>query len=195
MKAPHNLAAKSLFSLSTFFFFSIGSDRLLCACIKHIFALLFLFISFLFLFFHVYLVPDAALDDFVLMHCVFMPNIQLCPVLMAQYPFSSPWKRVDVTSSSNRSTPVLGRSLTGAQLPCPGLTGLRTGEAGLRAQQQASCDPPGRALGRLASRSFARGRHLSGLPGGSLLSDLHRREYTAFSKVYTPLFFGDDFVQ
>uniref|UniRef100_A0A3Q2XV59 Rap guanine nucleotide exchange factor 4 n=1 Tax=Hippocampus comes TaxID=109280 RepID=A0A3Q2XV59_HIPCM len=26
---------------------------------------------------------DAALDDFVLMHCVFMPNIQLCPVLMA----------------------------------------------------------------------------------------------------------------
>ncbi|XP_061547773.1 rap guanine nucleotide exchange factor 4 isoform X2 [Phycodurus eques] len=28
---------------------------------------------------------DAALDDFVLMHCVFMPNIQLCPVLMAHY--------------------------------------------------------------------------------------------------------------
>ncbi|XP_077393346.1 rap guanine nucleotide exchange factor 4 [Festucalex cinctus] len=28
---------------------------------------------------------DAAIDDFVLMHCVFMPNIQLCPVLMAHY--------------------------------------------------------------------------------------------------------------
>ncbi|XP_049583438.1 rap guanine nucleotide exchange factor 4 isoform X2 [Syngnathus scovelli] len=28
---------------------------------------------------------DSALDDFVLMHCVFMPNVQLCPVLMAHY--------------------------------------------------------------------------------------------------------------
>ncbi|XP_061736009.1 rap guanine nucleotide exchange factor 4 [Nerophis ophidion] len=28
---------------------------------------------------------DAALDDFVLMHCVFMPNTQLCPALMAHY--------------------------------------------------------------------------------------------------------------
>uniref|UniRef100_A0A3B3XMB2 Rap guanine nucleotide exchange factor (GEF) 4 n=1 Tax=Poecilia mexicana TaxID=48701 RepID=A0A3B3XMB2_9TELE len=31
--------------------------------------------------------PDPAVDDFVLMHCVFMPNSQLCPLLMAQYPF------------------------------------------------------------------------------------------------------------
>uniref|UniRef100_A0A4W3IRH4 Rap guanine nucleotide exchange factor 4 n=1 Tax=Callorhinchus milii TaxID=7868 RepID=A0A4W3IRH4_CALMI len=31
---------------------------------------------------------DKFLDDFVLMHCVFMPNSQLCPALMAQYPFS-----------------------------------------------------------------------------------------------------------
>ncbi|CAG01995.1 unnamed protein product, partial [Tetraodon nigroviridis] len=31
--------------------------------------------------------PDPAVDDFVLMHCVFMPNTQLCPLLMAQYPF------------------------------------------------------------------------------------------------------------
>ncbi|XP_062853655.1 rap guanine nucleotide exchange factor 4-like isoform X3 [Trichomycterus rosablanca] len=30
--------------------------------------------------------PDPALDDFVLMHCVFMPNSQLCPALLAQYP-------------------------------------------------------------------------------------------------------------
>lgn len=30
---------------------------------------------------------DPAVDDFVLMHCVFMPNTQLCPLLMAQYPF------------------------------------------------------------------------------------------------------------
>ncbi|XP_036400906.1 rap guanine nucleotide exchange factor 4 isoform X2 [Megalops cyprinoides] len=28
---------------------------------------------------------DPALDDFVLMHCVFMPNSQLCPLLMAHY--------------------------------------------------------------------------------------------------------------
>ncbi|XP_029937286.1 rap guanine nucleotide exchange factor 4 isoform X2 [Myripristis murdjan] len=28
---------------------------------------------------------DPALDDFVLMHCVFIPNSQLCPVLMAHY--------------------------------------------------------------------------------------------------------------
>uniref|UniRef100_A0A8C8SIQ0 Rap guanine nucleotide exchange factor 4 n=1 Tax=Pelusios castaneus TaxID=367368 RepID=A0A8C8SIQ0_9SAUR len=34
-------------------------------------------------------VTDSALNDFVLMHCVFMPNSQLCPVLMAQYPFPS----------------------------------------------------------------------------------------------------------
>uniref|UniRef100_A0A7N6BCN6 Rap guanine nucleotide exchange factor (GEF) 4 n=1 Tax=Anabas testudineus TaxID=64144 RepID=A0A7N6BCN6_ANATE len=29
---------------------------------------------------------NPAVDDFVLMHCVFMPNSQLCPLLMAQYP-------------------------------------------------------------------------------------------------------------
>ncbi|KAK7945778.1 hypothetical protein WMY93_001506 [Mugilogobius chulae] len=33
--------------------------------------------------------PDPALDDFVLMHCVFMANSQLCPLLMAQYPSAS----------------------------------------------------------------------------------------------------------
>uniref|UniRef100_A0A8C7TVC5 Rap guanine nucleotide exchange factor 4 n=1 Tax=Oncorhynchus mykiss TaxID=8022 RepID=A0A8C7TVC5_ONCMY len=32
--------------------------------------------------------PDPAVDDFVLMHCVFMPNSQFCQLLMAQYPFS-----------------------------------------------------------------------------------------------------------
>uniref|UniRef100_A0AAQ4QF94 Rap guanine nucleotide exchange factor (GEF) 4 n=1 Tax=Gasterosteus aculeatus aculeatus TaxID=481459 RepID=A0AAQ4QF94_GASAC len=31
--------------------------------------------------------PDPAVDDFVLMHGVFMPNSQLCPLLLAQYPF------------------------------------------------------------------------------------------------------------
>uniref|UniRef100_A0AAR2KDQ7 Rap guanine nucleotide exchange factor 4 n=1 Tax=Pygocentrus nattereri TaxID=42514 RepID=A0AAR2KDQ7_PYGNA len=30
---------------------------------------------------------ESALDDFVLMHCVFIPNTQLCPLLIAQYPF------------------------------------------------------------------------------------------------------------
>uniref|UniRef100_A0A8C4SEY2 Rap guanine nucleotide exchange factor 4 n=1 Tax=Erpetoichthys calabaricus TaxID=27687 RepID=A0A8C4SEY2_ERPCA len=33
--------------------------------------------------------PDSALEDFILMHCVFMPNHQLCPLLMSQYPFPS----------------------------------------------------------------------------------------------------------
>uniref|UniRef100_A0A8C8A3G0 Rap guanine nucleotide exchange factor 4a n=1 Tax=Oryzias sinensis TaxID=183150 RepID=A0A8C8A3G0_9TELE len=32
---------------------------------------------------------DSALDDFVLMHCVFVPNSQLCPLLRAQYPFTA----------------------------------------------------------------------------------------------------------
>ncbi|KAH0621497.1 hypothetical protein JD844_022861, partial [Phrynosoma platyrhinos] len=30
---------------------------------------------------------DTGVYDFVMMHCVFMPNNQLCPALMAQYPF------------------------------------------------------------------------------------------------------------
>uniref|UniRef100_A0A8D0XTH5 Rap guanine nucleotide exchange factor 4 n=1 Tax=Sus scrofa TaxID=9823 RepID=A0A8D0XTH5_PIG len=30
---------------------------------------------------------ESVLNDFVMMHCVFMPNTQLCPALMAQYPF------------------------------------------------------------------------------------------------------------
>uniref|UniRef100_G1NC16 Uncharacterized protein n=1 Tax=Meleagris gallopavo TaxID=9103 RepID=G1NC16_MELGA len=32
---------------------------------------------------------DSVLNDFIMMHCVFMPNSQLCPALMAQYPFPS----------------------------------------------------------------------------------------------------------
>ncbi|XP_033838161.1 rap guanine nucleotide exchange factor 4-like [Periophthalmus magnuspinnatus] len=34
--------------------------------------------------------PDPALDDFVLMHCVFMANSQLCPLLMTHYHAASP---------------------------------------------------------------------------------------------------------
>uniref|UniRef100_A0A8C7NW71 Rap guanine nucleotide exchange factor 4 n=1 Tax=Oncorhynchus mykiss TaxID=8022 RepID=A0A8C7NW71_ONCMY len=33
---------------------------------------------------------DPGAHDFVLMHCVFMPNSQFCQLLMAQYPFSLP---------------------------------------------------------------------------------------------------------
>ncbi|MBN3287143.1 RPGF4 factor, partial [Polyodon spathula] len=40
---------------------------------------------------------DSALDDFVLMHCVFMPNSQLCSLLMAQYPFTSGCKTTACT--------------------------------------------------------------------------------------------------
>uniref|UniRef100_A0A1A8K6M6 Rap guanine nucleotide exchange factor (GEF) 4 n=1 Tax=Nothobranchius kuhntae TaxID=321403 RepID=A0A1A8K6M6_NOTKU len=34
--------------------------------------------------------PDPAVDDFVLMQCIFMPNSQLCPLLMAHYHAASP---------------------------------------------------------------------------------------------------------
>ncbi|XP_075877229.1 rap guanine nucleotide exchange factor 4-like [Nelusetta ayraudi] len=34
--------------------------------------------------------PDPAVDDFVLMHCVFMANTQMCPLLMAHYHTSCP---------------------------------------------------------------------------------------------------------
>ncbi|XP_070829392.1 rap guanine nucleotide exchange factor 4-like isoform X2 [Chaetodon trifascialis] len=34
--------------------------------------------------------PDPAVDDFVLMHCVFMPNSQLCPLLVCTYHAASP---------------------------------------------------------------------------------------------------------
>uniref|UniRef100_A0A3P8W322 Rap guanine nucleotide exchange factor 4b n=1 Tax=Cynoglossus semilaevis TaxID=244447 RepID=A0A3P8W322_CYNSE len=34
--------------------------------------------------------PDPAVDDFVLMHCVFMANSQFCPLLMAHYHAVSP---------------------------------------------------------------------------------------------------------
>uniref|UniRef100_A0AAX7T4S9 Rap guanine nucleotide exchange factor (GEF) 4 n=2 Tax=Astatotilapia calliptera TaxID=8154 RepID=A0AAX7T4S9_ASTCA len=49
---------------------------------------------------------DSALDDFVLMHCVFIPNTQLCPVLMSQYPFSasqgSEQEKLDYTLNNKR---------------------------------------------------------------------------------------------
>uniref|UniRef100_A0A8D3CWY2 Rap guanine nucleotide exchange factor 4 n=1 Tax=Scophthalmus maximus TaxID=52904 RepID=A0A8D3CWY2_SCOMX len=51
---------------------------------------------------------ESALEDFVLMHCVFIPNSQLCPVLMAQYPFSpllpngSEQEKLDYTLNNKR---------------------------------------------------------------------------------------------
>uniref|UniRef100_A0A3Q2UM88 Rap guanine nucleotide exchange factor 4b n=1 Tax=Fundulus heteroclitus TaxID=8078 RepID=A0A3Q2UM88_FUNHE len=58
--------------------------------------------------------PDPAVDDFVLMHCVFLPNSQLCPLLMAQYPFSlSPLsfnvlpERLEYTLNSKRRALIL----------------------------------------------------------------------------------------
>ncbi|XP_026870144.1 rap guanine nucleotide exchange factor 4-like isoform X4 [Electrophorus electricus] len=50
--------------------------------------------------------PDPALDDFVLMHCVFMPNSQLCPALLAHYHSQasqgSEQERLDYTVASKR---------------------------------------------------------------------------------------------
>uniref|UniRef100_A0A4W6EW55 Rap guanine nucleotide exchange factor 4b n=1 Tax=Lates calcarifer TaxID=8187 RepID=A0A4W6EW55_LATCA len=54
--------------------------------------------------------PDPAVDDFVLMHCVFMPNSQLCPLLMAQYPFclySSLQERLEYALNSKRRALIL----------------------------------------------------------------------------------------
>ncbi|KAM6985252.1 rap guanine nucleotide exchange factor 4 isoform 2-T2 [Aplochiton taeniatus] len=49
---------------------------------------------------------DPALDDFVLMHCVFIPNSQLCPVLMAHYHAQasqgSEQERLDYTLNNKR---------------------------------------------------------------------------------------------
>ncbi|KAK5920811.1 hypothetical protein CgunFtcFv8_024578 [Champsocephalus gunnari] len=49
---------------------------------------------------------DAALEDFVLMHCVFIPNTQLCPVLSAHYPFfalqGSDQEKLDYTLNNKR---------------------------------------------------------------------------------------------
>ncbi|KAL0963843.1 hypothetical protein UPYG_G00314300 [Umbra pygmaea] len=44
---------------------------------------------------------DPALDDFVLMHCVFIPNSELCPALMAQYPFSH--KEIEIEGNNRGS--------------------------------------------------------------------------------------------
>uniref|UniRef100_A0A3Q2DE78 Rap guanine nucleotide exchange factor 4 n=1 Tax=Cyprinodon variegatus TaxID=28743 RepID=A0A3Q2DE78_CYPVA len=51
---------------------------------------------------------DPAVDDFVLMHCVFIPNSQLCPLLMAQYPFSlCPYLRLEYTLNNKRRALIL----------------------------------------------------------------------------------------
>uniref|UniRef100_A0A672TBN4 Rap guanine nucleotide exchange factor 4-like n=1 Tax=Sinocyclocheilus grahami TaxID=75366 RepID=A0A672TBN4_SINGR len=44
--------------------------------------------------------PDPALDDFVLMHCVFMPISQLCPALLASQ--GSEQERLDYSVASKR---------------------------------------------------------------------------------------------
>ncbi|XP_074544800.1 rap guanine nucleotide exchange factor 4-like [Halichoeres trimaculatus] len=55
--------------------------------------------------------PDPAVDDFVLMHCVFMPNSQLCPLLMAHYhtaaPPGSEQERLEYAINSKRRALIL----------------------------------------------------------------------------------------
>lgn len=55
--------------------------------------------------------PDPAVDDFVLMHCVFMPNSQLCPLLMAHYhavsPPGSEQERLEYALNSKRRALIL----------------------------------------------------------------------------------------
>lgn len=127
-----------------------------------------------------FVITDSALEDFVLMHCVFIPNNQLCPVLMAQYPFSMICYLIRLNVSSHHSKtencvkkglpypalPWLFWSLTAVHLPRSGLTRLRPGEAGLHTEQQAQGDPPGDAVGRCAWRLPARGGGCGSLPRG-----------------------------
>uniref|UniRef100_A0AAR2KAH2 Rap guanine nucleotide exchange factor 4 n=1 Tax=Pygocentrus nattereri TaxID=42514 RepID=A0AAR2KAH2_PYGNA len=64
--------------------------------------------------------PDPALDDFVLMHCVFMPNSQLCPALLhvctyhSQASQGSEQERMDYAVASKRR--VLSLALRWANL-------------------------------------------------------------------------------
>ncbi|CAJ1071996.1 rap guanine nucleotide exchange factor 4-like isoform X2 [Xyrichtys novacula] len=55
--------------------------------------------------------PDPAVDDFALMHCVFMPNSQLCPLLMAHYhaaaPPGSEQERLEYAINSKRRALIL----------------------------------------------------------------------------------------
>ncbi|KAK9539063.1 hypothetical protein VZT92_004195 [Zoarces viviparus] len=51
--------------------------------------------------------PDPAVDDFILMHGIFMPNSQLCPLLMAQYPFSPFFERLEYALNSKRRVLIL----------------------------------------------------------------------------------------
>ncbi|XP_027140535.1 rap guanine nucleotide exchange factor 4 isoform X1 [Larimichthys crocea] len=55
--------------------------------------------------------PDPAVDDFVLMHCVFMPTSQLCPLLMAHYHAASPpgseQERLEYALNSKRRALIL----------------------------------------------------------------------------------------
>ncbi|XP_068425525.1 rap guanine nucleotide exchange factor 4-like [Clinocottus analis] len=55
--------------------------------------------------------PDPAVDDFVLMHGVFMPNSQLCPLLMAHYHATSPpgseQERLEYALNSKRRALIL----------------------------------------------------------------------------------------
>lgn len=60
------------------------------------------------------------------------------------------------------------QSLTAVHLPRPGLAGLRAGEDGLHAEQQAQGDLPGDAVGLRARRAPAGGGHLRGLSRGWL---------------------------
>uniref|UniRef100_A0AAY4ET08 Rap guanine nucleotide exchange factor 4 n=1 Tax=Denticeps clupeoides TaxID=299321 RepID=A0AAY4ET08_9TELE len=45
---------------------------------------------------------ETELDDFVLMHCVFLPNSQLCPVLMAQASQGSDQEKMDYALNNKR---------------------------------------------------------------------------------------------
>ncbi|XP_054480979.1 rap guanine nucleotide exchange factor 4-like isoform X3 [Anoplopoma fimbria] len=55
--------------------------------------------------------PDPAVDDFVLMHGIFMPNSQLCPLLMAHYHATSPpgseQERLEYALNSKRRALIL----------------------------------------------------------------------------------------
>lgn len=109
---------------------------------------------------------DSALDDFVVTHCIYIPNSQLCPVLMAQYPFRTTFAPRTKPDLLHFCPLALFWSFTAVHLSCPGLAGLWTGKDRLHAEQQAQGNPSGDAVGCCTRRPPAGRGRLSGFSRG-----------------------------
>lgn len=99
-------------------------------------------------------------------------------------------------NGETQTLPLVFRSLTAAHLPRPGLAGLRAGEDGLHAEQQAQSDLPGAAVGVRARRAPAGGGRLRGLSRGFFSSSrVNSRVDVGLLELKFPfLFFKEFFV-